>query len=247
MTKNTVDLTPYSTESIHPGFSIDCVILGYNKKKIQVLLFKFKKSNIWQLPGGFMLNEESADEAAARVLQEWTGLNDIYMEQFQLFSDPNRTNIEQTQALFGAGYGGRFLFQRFISLGHYALVKYTDVSLSKQDEVKTKWHDINNLPSLYSDHEHIIKTALKKIKYLARILPIGQELLPEKFTLSELRKIYEIIMEKTYDRRNFHRKVTASGLVTQLNETKTAGTYNAAILYSFSEEKKDETDYSAFI
>lgn len=242
-----LDLTPYNADSIHPGFSVDCVILSFYKKKMQVLLNKFDVSDLWQLPGGFMLKEESADEAACRVLHKRTGLSDIYLKQFYLFSDPERTKMEQNQWLSSAGLGGHFLMQRFVSLGYYALARYDEATLMNTEGECSKWFDINNLPPLYSDHEFIISKAKEMIRNMLPILPIGYELLPEKFTISELRKIYEIITEKTYDRRNFQRKVLATGAVVQLDETKTAGTYNPAALYSFHKDKKDAVDYTLLL
>ena len=247
MKKKYLDLAPYSVDSIHPGFSVDCVIVSFHKKKIYVLLSKFDVSNLWQLPGGFMLKEESADEAAYRVLTMRTGLKDIFLRQFYLFSDPNRTKMDQNEQLAMAGYGAPWLLQRFVSLGYYALVKYDDVQLTKIEGESTKWFDIQNLPPLYSDHGHIIETAKDTIRNLLPVIPIGYELLPEKFTLSEFRKIYEIILNRTYDRRNFQRKILASGLVVQLDEHKTTSTYNPASLYSFAEGHKDAFDYTMFL
>lgn len=247
MKKKTLDLMPYTADEIHPGFSVDCVIISFHKKKLYVLLNKFDVSNLWQLPGGFMLKNESADDAAYRVLHMRTGLTNIYLRQFYLFSDPNRTNMEQNKILSTAGQGGEWLMQRFITLGYNALVRYDEVTLSKMEGETVKWHDVNNLPELYSDHAYIIGMAKKMLQDLIRIIPIGPQLLPEKFTLSELRKIYEIILDKTFDRRNFQRKVLASGLITQLDETKTTSAYNPAALYSFKEIEKNQIDYGTFL
>jgi hypothetical protein len=247
MKKKSLDLTPYNIDNIHPGFSVDCVILSFYKKKIQVLLNKFDASDLWQLPGGFMLKEENADEAAYRVLRMRTGLTDIYLNQFYLFSDPNRTKMDRNKLLSMAGPGAIWLMQRFVTLGYYALVRYDHVELSIAEGETAKWFDIDNLPELYSDHGYIISKAKEMIRYLLPILPIGYELLPEKFVLSELRRIYEIITGKTLDRRNFQRKVLSSGMLIQLDETRTTNTYNPAVLYSFNEEKKDLIDYSIFL
>lgn len=247
MKKKSFDLSPYDAESIHPGFSVDCVVLSFHKKKIHVFLNKFNVSNLWQLPGGFMLKNENADEAAYRVLNKRTGLKNIYLKQFYLFSDPNRTHMDQNEHLSSAGHGADWLLQRFVSLGYIALVKYDWVELTKIEGESTKWFDINNLPPLYSDHEYIINKAKEMIRNMLPILPIGYELLPEKFTLSELRKIYEIITERTYDRRNFQRKILATGALVQLDETKTTSTYNPAILYSFASDKKDSINLSTLL
>jgi Uncharacterized conserved protein len=246
---------PYTVDNIHPGFSVDCVILSFHKKKLHILLNKFDVNKYWQLPGGFMLKSESSDDAAKRVLAHRTGLSGIYLKQFQLFSDPERTKIDQNSEYLEKNAIKReyteddtkWFLQRFVSLGYYAFVKYDNVKLVFADEDVAKWFDICNLPALYSDHDNIIKTALEKIYSLLPILPIGYELLPEKFTISELRKIYEIILDKPLDRRNFQRKVLSSGVVIQLDEVRNTSPYNPPILYSFSENVKDMTDFSVFL
>jgi hypothetical protein len=238
-------LYPYTADNIHPGFSIDCVILGFHKKKLRVLLNKLTISKCWQLPGGFMFKHESSDDAAQRILAKRTGLSGIYLKQFHLFSTPGRTeqNAEymrkaaKKNCLFGEE--DKWLLQRFVSLGYYAFVKYENIQLPKNDN---KWFDTSRLPALYSDHEHIIKTALGTIHAMLPIIPVGHELLPEKFTMGELRKIYEIFSGKVLDRRNFKRKALASGRIIQLNEIRNSSPYNPPILYTFDKGKKDMLD-----
>lgn len=246
--------SPYTTDTIHPGFSIDCVVLSFHKKKIKVLLNHFDISDYWQLPGGFMLKDESSDEAAARILASRTGLTGLYLQQFHLFSDPARTKMNQNLAYIekNADKGEpvrdveKWFLQRFISLGYYALVKYDNVNPQSVKEDQTAWFDIKALPPLYSDHAEIIKKSLETIRVMLTIVPIGKELLPEKFTMSELRTIYEIFLGKTMDRRNFQRKVLASNMVVQLDETKSTSPYNPAILYSFNKEA-NIIDCSSFL
>jgi len=242
---------PYTIDTIHPGFSIDSVILSFHKKKLRVLLNKFAIMEYWQLPGGFMLKTENADEAAARVLAYRTGLENVFLKQFHLFSDPKRTetsqNVEYSQKRHLSEEDKSWFLKRHVSLGYYAFVKYDDVHLSFSNQDKAKWFDINDLPTLYADHENIIQTAIGTIRSLLPILPIGYELLSEKFTISELRKIYEIILNKSLDRRNFQRKVLASGLVIQLDEVKDTSPYNPPILYSFRKDIQEITDFSAFL
>lgn len=232
---------------LHPGFSIDCVILCYYKKKIRVLLNKFDVSNYWQLPGGFMRKSESADEAAFRILQTRTGLTGIYLKQFHLFAEPSRTVMEQNLEYGNKMADGlqevEWFMQRFISMGYYALVKYEDVQCIKKESEVMKWFDVNDLPPLYSDHNNIIKTALNTIRETLPIVPIGCELLPEKFKMSDLRRIYEIFLDKEIDRRNFQRKVLATGYIIQLEEIQSNSTYNPPILYSFDAEKTKEGVY----
>lgn len=239
-------LALHTVENTHPGFSIDCVILGFNKKKIQVLLSHVDRMNYWQLPGGFMFNTETSDDAAYRVLKERTGLKDIYLKQFHLFSNPNRMIFEQSIELLNPdvkksmGKEERdFFMKRFISLGYYALVKYDEVNPQHIGDSETKWFDVNQLPPLYIDHKYIIDTAMAMIKVMHQLLPVGYKLLPEKFTMSELRKIYEIILDKPLDRRNFQKKVLSSGILIQLEESKKEDSYNPPILYSFAQGRQD--------
>lgn len=239
---------PYTVENIHPGFSVDCVILSFHKKKVRVLLNKFTFNKYWQLPGGFMFKNESADDAVERVLAYRTGLTGIYLKQFHLFGDPNRITIEQKEEYVKNNpQESDWFLQRFVTLGYYALVKYDNVHLPENADDTSKWFDIEALPELYSDHGNIIKKAIESIQFMLPMLPVGYELLPEKFTMSELRKIYECFLEKTLDRRNFQRRVLASGIVVQLNETRNTNPYNPTILYSFEKGQKDMVDPTSFL
>ena len=246
-----MDTNSYTLDNAHPGFSVDCVILGFHKKKIRVLLTKFDFSKYWQLPGGFMFKDESSDEVAERILTERTGLKDIYLKQFYLFSDPKRIGVGQNNEYIGKSIilneeEKKWYLQRFVSLGYYALVKYDDIQLSKIEDIQTKWFEIDNLPPLCHDHENIINTSLQMIRSMLPAIPLGRKLLPEKFTMSELRNMYEVILGKKLDRRNFHRKVITSGLVIQLNETKSTSPYNPPILYTFDKKIKDRL-YHPFV
>ncbi|PCH67282.1 MAG: hypothetical protein COC06_11485 [Bacteroidales bacterium] len=238
-------LYSYKSDNIHPGFSIDCVILSFHKKKLRILLNKFYFSEYWQLPGGFMLKDESSDEAATRILSARTRLSGIYLKQFYLFSDPNRTKMDQNRKYIEKDTCKeeyeedikKWFLQRFISLGYYAFVKYDDVNLVSVKEDTAKWFTIDKLPDLYSDHKNIIKTALEMIRSMVSILLVAYKLLPEKFTMSDLRKIYETFWDKTLDRRNFQRKVLSTGVLIQLDERGNTSPHNPPILYTFNKEK----------
>lgn len=242
MRKN--EFWPYNAENIHQGFSIDCVIISFHKGKLRVLLSKFNLRNYWSLLGGFMFNEEAADEAAYRILKARTGLTDVFLKQFYLFSNPKRVVMQQNLDFVKKNATekneGEWLLRRFISLGFYALVRYDQVKLYKVEDELLKWYDINDLPDLYSDHEHIVKTALETIRTLLPLIPIGCELLPNQFTMTELRKIYEGILGKTLDRRNFQRKMLSEGYVVPLGEKKESQAYNAPILYTFDLKARDQ-------
>ena len=218
MSKNV--LYPYSSENTHPGFSVDCVILTLHEGRIKVLLGKRDIIyDYWSLPG----------------------LQDVFIKQFYLFSNPARTIIEQNRDMLEkqqAAHDERnnWFLQRFVSLGYYSLVRYERVLEMVKETDSLRWYDISDIPPLYSDHENIIRTALDTIKALLPVIPVAYELLPEKFTMLELRKIYEIILDRTFDRRNFQRKVLMNGNIIQLDERKKSNAYNPPILYSFDPE-----------
>ena len=243
---------PYTYENVHPGFSIDCVVLCFANKKLKILLNKFTFGENWQLPGGFMFKTESAEAAAARILTERTETTDIYLKQFHLFSAVNRTDFGQNESYLDARKNEythinpedteKWYLNRFISMGFYALIKQ-EIKLVKDYEVTGKWFDINSLPVLYSDHKLIIETALDNIRAQLTLIPIAQSLLPDKFTMSEFRKIFEIILDKKLDRRNFQRKALTSNVVIQLDEVIDEDAYNSPILYTFNKEKDDLIEF----
>lgn len=227
----------YTEDNIHPGFSVDCVLLSFHKGKIKVLLRKFALGDYYALLGGFMFNHEDANQAAHRILQERAGIDNIFLKQFYLFSDPNRTITSQNQEYVKINAEseaeGKWLIRRFISMGYLALVQYDKVTLSKCVDETLNWYDINKLPPLQSDHANIIKIAMERISMLFPVIPVGYELLPEKFTMTELRKIYEIFLDKKLDRRNFQRKILSNDCIEQLDETLEGKSYNPPILYRF--------------
>lgn len=244
---------PYTTDEARPCFSVDCVILAFRKKKLHVLLHNFFFSEDWQLPGGFMYKKESADEAAFRILHRQTGMSDIYMKQFYLFSDPERKVAKQKSDYPENGKNDtadqkrKSVPNRFISLGYYALVKYDEVKLPVIEHDQSKWFDVDDLPSLHSDHAIIIRTSIDAIRSMLPIVPVGYELLPKAFTIGDLRKVYEIFSGKSLDRRNFLRKVLSSGVLIQLEEINDTNSYNPPTLYTFNKDKMDMLNSFPFI
>lgn len=246
---------PYTFDNIHPGFSIDCVVFSFASKKIRILLNKFDFSEYWQLPGGFMFKDESAEDAAFRILKSRTGVDNVYLNQFYLFSDPKRTDLAQNTSYIekktkltklDPTETEKWFLTRFVSLGYYSFVRYSDIKIKSSKNDVARWFDVNSLPDLYSDHYEIVKKAAENIRSKIELLPIAQELLPEKFTMSDLRKIYEIALNRKIDRRNFQRKVISSGIVIQLDEVASTASYNPAILYSFNKEKTNMSELYSF-
>lgn len=226
----------------HPGISVDCVIFGFHEQQLKILLLKIDTVNKWALPGGFIKKTEPIEEAAYRVLQERTGVKDIFLQQFHTFGAPDRADASIHQKRYQS-YGVKipkdnWLIQRFITVGFYALVDFNEVKLQPNEhEADCQWIDIENLNVLMMDHGDIVQKALETLRAQLAYLPIGKNLLPKKFTMPELQKLYETILNQKLDRRNFQRKLLSFGILNRLTETKKGGAHKAAYLYSFNDKK----------
>lgn len=226
----------------HPGISVDCTIFGFHENVLKVLLLKVKKVNKWALPGGFIFKNETIENAAYRVLQERTGVKNIFLQQFNAFGEPNRSDssIHQTRYM---DYGVKipkdnWLLQRFVTIGFYALIDFTEVNIEDgQTNEGAAWIDINKLDNLMMDHENIVLKALEALRTQLAYLPIGRNLLPKKFTMPELQKLYETILGQQLDRRNFQRKMIGFGILNKLTETRKGGAHKAPFLYTFNDKK----------
>ena len=197
--------------------AVDCVILGYQDEEIKLLLYPrsfqpFKGK--WSLLGGFVQENESADEAAARILKQTTGLEQIFLEQVASFSDPNR----DPEA-------------RVISLAYYALIR---IDLHDEEKVKENgayWISINKLPNLIFDHQEMFEKALVKLQQKAGYSLCGSELLPEMFTLIQLRKLYEAIFQREFDPGNFRKKILSLGTLEKLSVKDASESRKGAFYY----------------
>jgi ADP-ribose pyrophosphatase YjhB (NUDIX family) len=205
-------------------------------------LLKVKHSNKWALPGGFIFKNETIETAAYRVLQERTGVANIYLQQFNAFGEPDRSDSSIHQENY-LEYGIKipkenWLMQRFITIGFYALIDFSEVNLKDVVSDETaEWMDMNKLSNLMMDHAEIVQKALETLRTQLAYLPIGKNLLPKKFTMPELQKLYETILNEKLDRRNFQRKLLSFGILNRLTETKKGGAHKAAYLYTFNEKK----------
>ncbi len=216
-----------------PNLSIDCVVFGFDNGKLKVLIVKIKNQNLWALPGGYILKTENINQAANRILHQRTGVEDIYLQQFRVFADLNRS-----EDFFKDFQDTLWNKQRFISIGFYALIDHTKVKLIVDDlSDLCEWKDINELPNLMMDHQYIFDKALITLRKQLNHKPIGYNLLPEKFTLSELQKLYEIILNKKLNRGNFYRKIMRFDILIKLNEIRKGGAHKAPDLYKFDIEK----------
>jgi ADP-ribose pyrophosphatase YjhB (NUDIX family) len=219
--------------------SLDCVVFGFHENQMKVLLLRMKFSHEWALPGGFVHEHESLEIAADRVLKERTGLSRIFLQQFHVFSDPLRSkhNPAVPDVLQAGKFSGTEWFnQRFISVGFYALVDFSKVE-PKPDELSDvcTWVSLDEIEKLMMDHRQILDKALETLRLHLALQPVGLNLLPEKFTMPQLQKLYETILGKGLDRRNFQRKMLGYGILTKLAEVKTGGPHKAPALYKFDQ------------
>jgi len=216
-----------------PHLSIDCVVFGFHDAKLKVLLVKMKSIVQWALPGGYLGKQEELEEAASRILKERTGADNIYLQQFRLFSKCGRS-----EGFFNGFPEGLWHRQRFVAAGFYALVNYTHVE-PVVDAVSDacEWKDINGIPDLIMDHRTILDEALLNLRRELNYKPIGYNLLPEVFTMPELQKLYEIILGRQLNRGNFYRKMMAYDILDKLDETRKGGAHKAPNLYRFNCER----------
>ncbi len=200
--------------------AVDCIIFGFDGTQLQILLIKRAiqplKGN-WSLMGGFVEPFESVDEAAAGILKKLTGLSGVYLEQMHCFGDLNRDTIERT-----------------ISVAYFALIDILKYKEQISHEYQAEWFPIHEIPKLLFDHEVMIEMGRKKLQYKAALHPILFELLPSKFTLPQLLLLYEAIYDANIDKRNFTRKVHATGLLIKLNEKDKDSSKKGAFYYKLN-------------
>jgi len=204
------------------AITIDSVIFGFDQGSLEVLLVQHGegiRKGEWGLPGGWIKESESIDNAAHRLLGELTGLDDIYLEQLKAFGDPDR-----------------FPLGRVITIGYYALVKREDYNIKAgSTAADAKWYKIKDIPKLIYDHDEILQYSLANLRTRIKITPIGFNLLPEKFTLFELMKLYEEILGIEMDKSNFRRKILHMKLLQPLDEKQKDVSHRAAKLYIFDQ------------
>lgn len=232
-------------ENYQPGLSIDCVIFGFHDNQLKVVLIKTKYSDQWALPGGFVSVDEDIDQAAVTVLQGRTGLKGIFLRQFFTFGAVKRNDIDfNTQVLNFYEIPldkGKWYASRFVTVGYYALVDFfKTVPQSVGSDETVQWVDHNAVPDLILDHKEILDKALATLRMELNLMPIGYNLLPEKFTIPELQRLYETILGRKLDRRNFLRKIMTIGILVKLDEKKSNVAHKAPNLYRFDKDRYEE-------
>lgn len=215
------------------NISIDCAIFGYHERQLKILLGRWKGLNDLGLPGGFIEKSEPIGQAAQRILQEKTALDDVYLEQFYTFGDtPYHVNNSPFSSLSKGWLAGRT-----ISIGYYALVEFSKVHPNPDILIERyEWHDVKGLPALLFDHNETVNQALHNLRINLYHKPIGYKLLERKFTLPEVLSLYETILDRKLDRRNFPRKLMSLGLIKDTNEVRKIGQHRSPRLYSFDKK-----------
>ncbi|TDO78053.1 ADP-ribose pyrophosphatase YjhB (NUDIX family) [Flavobacterium chryseum] len=234
-----------NSENYQPGLSIDCVIFGFHDNQLKVLLIKTPYDNKWSLPGGFVPLDQDIDTAAVTVLKERTGMKGIFLRQFATFGKVKRNDEHFGNAVLEylqiPKEQGKWFRQRFVTIGYYALVDFLKAIPQKEHSQEIiEWIDHKEVPELILDHALILDKALNTLRIELNLMPIGYNLLPEKFTIPELQKLYETILDTKLDRRNFLRKITNIGILTKLDEKKNNVAHKAPNLYSFDKDKYEE-------
>ena len=216
-----------------PSVTVDLVIFTIAEDTLQVLLIRRGAEPFlgqWALPGGFVEIDESLDEAAARELREEVGVTQIYLEQLYTFGEP-----------------GRDPRGRVISVTYFALIDADRQRIhAASDAADAAWHPVFD-PGLGArlafDHQRILEYAVWRLRNKIEWTTVGYELLPAKFTLSELQRVYEIILQRPVDKRNFRKRILAQGLIRELNESRSVGAHRPARLYSFQKRQVGDSPH----
>lgn len=214
----------FSYQFARAAVTVDCVVFGLDDEDLKVLLIRRDLppfEDKWALPGGFVRLEETLDEAARRELQEETSLERVFLEQLYTFGAIDRDPRE-----------------RVITVAYYALVRLSDHRVQAATDARDAvWFAMDDLPPLAFDHDQILETAHQRLQGKVRYQPIGFELLPSKFTLTQLQKLYEIVLGRVLDKRNFRKKIQGMGILEELDEVEKDVAHRAARLYRFDKKE----------
>ncbi len=203
--------------------ALDSIIFGFDGEVLKILLVKRgieETATTWSLMGGWLRPDEDLEVAASRILTELTGLQNIYLEQLYAFGTPDRDKISRT-----------------VSIVYFALINVLDYDEQVSDSFEARWFSLDDLPTLLFDHGDMIRMGIEKLRYKAAQHPIGFELLPEKFTIPQLQKLYEAIFNTTFDKRNFSRKFLSTGLLKKLNEKQRGHSKKGAYYYQVDTDR----------
>ena len=221
-------MTNYPSSGIH--LAIDCIIFGFDGKDIKLLIIKRNfepEKGHWSLMGGFLDSLESLEDGATRILYDLTGLKNIYVEQLGVYGDIDRDPVART-----------------VSVLFFALINIDDHNEEAVRSHNASWISLDHRPNLIFDHNQMVVKAIEHLRYKAALHPIGFELLPERFTIPQLQKLYEAIYNMPIDRRNFSRKLLSTGLLIDTGQKNTYSTTKKATLYKLDSVRYKENFHS---
>ncbi len=216
---------PYTYEYPRPALTVDCIVFGLDaQQELKVMLIQrdippFQGQ--WAIPGGFVRIEETLEAAALRELQEETGIHDVFLEQLYSFGELERDPRDRT-----------------VTVAYFALINLAEQEIKATNDAReANWFALSEIPQLAFDHDKIMQTAIARLRSKIRYEPIGFELLPTKFTLSQLQKLYETVLDRKLDKRNFRKKILSMDLLIDIDEVEQGVSHRAAKLYQFDETK----------
>ena len=224
-----------------PHVAVDCAIIGFHAGELKVLLLRWRGSERWSLPGGFVRMDEPLDRAAERVLRERTGLEEIYLQQFHAFGGTDRREDEILAGFHALGVAvppDHWLVRRVVSVAYVALVDFAEATPTPDSfSEECRWWDLHDHPPLLFDHDAIVERALEAVRAQLNAAPVAASLLPDKFTMPELQRLYETVLGRPLDRRNFQKWILERELVVRLPERKVGGAHRAPYLYRFAAQR----------
>lgn len=212
--------------------AVDCIIFGFDNEELKVLLIRRDfdpEKGKWSLMGGFLKESETLDDAATRVLNRLTGVQNVYLEQLYTFSDVDRDPVART-----------------ISTSYYAIINIEKHNEQLTEQNNAKWFNLSDVPNLIFDHNEMLDKSIKRLRRRTSISPIGFELLSEKFTMRQLQKLYEAILDKELDKRNFINKINSMDILVKLKEKDMTSSTKGSYLYTFDQKKYEEKQTNNF-
>jgi 8-oxo-dGTP diphosphatase len=227
-----------------PNLTVDCAIFGYHEGELKLLLVKNKVVTKWCMPGGFVRKDENLDNAAARVTAERTGIENLFLKQFKTFGEPGRNNPrdafdeEKFYQLTGIKLEkDNWLTGETVSVGFYAITDIVSAQ-PKADFISSEcaWFSIDNLPEMGFDHDEMANDALFGMRIDLYHFPIGKNLLQPKFTLKEIKLLYEVLSGKILNATNFPNKLISLGIISKLEEKRHIGAHRSPTYYKFNDE-----------